>query len=156
METKQTNKAVLGCSGSDGKEQLGVHSFGAPLKLMSESRDGPRMLEGEALARNIQTFKNENLVFWWSWLHPGWLSFMIAQLDIPTSCPQLSQKMPKTKMVNKHLRNKPHAKKLHSNFWALTKTSLNNSWRDHLEIRIEKLGLLVGPFWMNIVHHFHT
>ena len=79
---------------------------------------------------------------------------LLAQLDIPKSCPQLSQKMPKTKMVNKHLRNKPHAKKLHSIFWALTKTSLNNSWRDHLEIRIEKLGLLVGSIWMNTVHHF--
>ena len=126
METKETNTAVWGGSGSDEKEQLGSVMFGVPMKLMNESRDGPRMLEQEALFRDIQAFKNKNQAFWSSGRHPGWLSFIVAELDIHKSCPSLAQKMPKTKMVNQNSRKKTPCKKTAFKFWSTDKNIIKH------------------------------
>ena len=79
--------------------------------------------------------------FWWLGVHPGWLSFIIAQLDILKSCPSIAQKMPKTRMANKFKRQNTHIKitELDTIVWALEeKHHTNFMMGTSLEIRIEK------------------
>ena len=73
--------------------------------------------------------------FWWLGVHPGWLSFIIAQLDILKSCPSLAQKMPKTRMANKFKKTKhTHTKKnrIRYNCLSTEENIVQISWWEHL------------------------